>query len=219
MDQTTLQARLDAGYAQVALRQGQQVTAYRPDPTQPTVAALDPRHIYSALLAFFNADPNFALVKPVQAGTPQIYVAIDRTLLQQGDYLVDVNSNTWFIGSLAPVMATAAMRCNRVFTLQRPVPATGAFAYGGNAPADLSTLLTSWPGFISSKTRGVSPEERVPGDTKLYLTQIYLPVTQGFYVVPNDILIDDSPDPARYTVALATETGWGWEIDCYYAGA
>lgn len=219
MDQAAIQAKLNAGYGQVATRLGQTVTVYRPDATQSKVAALDARYMLTRTTAFFNADPNFKAIRPPPPDKPIVYVATDRTPLEQGDYLLDTDGHIWFVGMIKPLMATSAMRCNRTFSLQRPVPATGPYAYGGNAPQDMTTLLTSWPGFLASKTKGLSPEEKVPGDTKLFVVQIYLPVTGPLLLEPNDVLLDDSDLTSRYTVALTTETGQGWEVNCYYAGA
>lgn len=219
MDQALLQAKADYSYGKAAGFLGQGVSVYRPSASQAAVAALDARYAVAQTMAWFNPDANLRLAKPAPATSAVVYAAIDRTLIQAGDYLVDAAADTWFVGSLQPLMAIPCVRCNRVFTLTRSVPATGAEAYGGNAPADMTTVLTAWPGFLTAKPRGLSPEERVPGDTKLNVVIISLPVTTGAQVVPNDVLVDDQADPMRYTVSLAVATDWGWTVQAYYAGA
>lgn len=219
MDQALLQAKADYGYGKAAGFLGQGVSVYRPDASQPAVAALDARYAVAQATAWFNPDANLRLAKPAPAANPVVYAAIDRTLVQAGDYLVDADGRTWFVGALQPLMAIPCVRCNRVFTLTRSVPATGPEAYGGNAPADMTTVLTAWPGFVAAKPRGLSPEERVPGDTKLNVVIISLPVTTGAQLAPNDVLVDDQADPMRYTVSLAVATDWGWTAQAYYAGA
>ncbi len=219
MDQALLQAKADYGYGKAAGFLGQGVSVYRPSASQAAVAALDARYAVARATAWFNPDANLRLAKPAPATNAVVYAAIDRTLVQAGDYLLDTGGNTWFVGSLQPLMATPCVRCNRVFTVTRSVPATGADAYGGNAPADMTTVLTAWPGFVTGKPRGLSPEEKVPGDTKLNVVIISLPVTAGAQIVPNDVLVDDQADPMRCTVSLAVATDWGWTVEAYYAGA
>ncbi len=219
MDQTLVQAKANYGYGKMGAFLGQAVTAYRPDAQQALIPALDTRYRRAQLVAWFNPDANFRQLKPALSDKPVVYAGIDRTLLQAGDYLMDAGESTWFVGSVQALQATPCIRCNRAFTVTRAVPAIGADAYGGNAPANMTTILTSWPGFIAAKARGVSPEERLPGDTKLNVVTISIPVTPGVEVLPNDVLVDDQADASRYSVSLAVATDWGWTIDAYYAGA
>ncbi len=214
-----MQAKANAGYARAAAFLGQGVTVYRPDARQSLIQALDARYVLTQLAAWFNPDANFRQVRPALPDKPVVHVAIDRTALQPGDYLMDASQNTWFVGSVQALLATPCVRCNRAFSVMRAVPVTGPSAYGGNAPGDMATILTSWPGFIAAKARGVSPEERVPGDTKLNVVVISLPVTAGVEILPNDVMVDDQADVSRYTVSMAVATDWGWTIDAYYAGA
>ena len=219
MTQALLQAKADRGYAKAAGFLGTSVSVYRPDPRQALIGALDARYALASLTAWFNPDPQLRQTRPAAADKPLVHAAIDRTLLEAGDYLLDAAQNTWFVGSLQPLLATPCVRCNRGFTLTRALPLAGPLAYGGNAPGAMATGLTAWPGFIAARPRGATPEERVPGDTKLNAVTILLPVTAGAEIVPNDVLLDDQADPMRYTVSIAVATDWGWTVEAYYAGA
>jgi hypothetical protein len=219
MDPVLLQAKIELGQAKAARVLGTGAAVYRPDARQPLIPALDARYTIAALTAWFNPDPNLRQVRPAPADKPLVYAAVDRTLLEAGDYLIDAAQNTWFVGSVQPLLATGCVRCNRAFTLTRAVAFTGLAAYGGNAPGAMARVLTAWPGFIAARARGVSPEERLPGDTKLNLVTILLPPTAGAQILPNDVLLDDQAEPMRYTVSIAQATDWGWTVDAYYAGA
>jgi hypothetical protein len=219
MDQALLQAKLDYAYGKAAGFLGETLTVYRPDARQALIPALDARYVCGQTMAWFNPDARLRAVVPAAGDRAVVYAALDRTPLEAGDYLMDAGQDAWFLGSAQPLLATPCVRCNRAFSLTRAVPMAGPEAYGGNAPANMQTLLTLWPGFVIAKSRGVSPEERVPGDTKLNSVVISLPVTAGAEIVPNDVLVDDQADPMRYTVSIATATDWGWTIEAYYAGA
>lgn len=219
VDQLLLVERLNAGYGRAATFLGRSVRVYRPDGRQPLIPALDSRYAILETPAWFNPDPRMRQVRPAAAEKPVVFSAIDGTQVQQGDYLVGPEQNTWFVGSIQALLAIPCVRCNRAFTVTRAVAATGANAYGGNAPAAMTTVLTGWPGFVTAKPRGIGAEERVPGDTKLDLVLISLPVTPGAEILPNDVIIDDQARPMRYTASLASATGWGWTIEAYYAGA
>ncbi len=214
-----LQNRLDHAYGKAAGFLGETLTVYRPDARQALIPALDSRYVSGQVMAWFNPDARLRGVVPAAADGAVVYAALDRTQLEAGDYLMDAGQNTWFLGAVQSLLATPCVRCNRAFFLTRAEPVAGADAYGGNAPGNMQTLLTLWPGFVTAKSRGVSPEERVPGDTKLNSVVISLPVTAGAEIVPNDVLVDDQADPMRYTVSIATATDWGWTIEAYYAGA
>jgi hypothetical protein len=219
VDQALLQAKANYAYGKAAGILGSAVDVYRPDPRQALIPALDSRYATGQVMAWFNPDPRFGSTSPAPADRAVAYASLDRTLLEAGDYLMDAGQNTWFVGSLQAMLATPCVRCTRAFTLTRAVPMVGEAAYGGNAPANMRTVLTLWPGFIAPKSRGMSPEERVPGESKLNTVLISLPVTAGTQIVPNDVLVDDQADPMRYTVSIATATDWGWTIEAYYAGA
>jgi hypothetical protein len=219
VDQAGLQAKANYAYGKAAGILGSTVDVFRPDSRQALIPALDSRYVTGRIMAWFNPDPRFGSISPAAADRAVVFASLDRMLLEAGDYLMDADQNTWFVGSLQPMMATPCVRCTRAFTLTRAVPMVGDAAYGGNAPANMRTILTLWPGFIAPKSRGMSPEERVPGETKLNAVLINLPVTAGAQIMPNDVLVDDQADPMRYTVSIATATDWGWTIDAYYAGA
>jgi hypothetical protein len=219
VDQAGLQAKANYAYGKAAGILGSMVDVYRPDPRQALIPALDSRYTTGRIMAWFNPDPRFGSISPAPADRAVVFASLDRTLLEAGDYLMDADQNTWFVGSLQAMMATPCVRCTRAFTLTRAVPMVGEAAYGGNAPANMQTILTLWPGFIAPKSRGMSPEERVPGETKLNTVLINLPVTAGVQIVPNDVVVDEQADPMRYTVSVATATDWGWTIEAYYAGA
>ena len=215
MDQAMIQARLDAGYGRAAARLGASCAIYRPDAHQAAIPAMDARWNMGSVAAWFGGDANFALVRPRVAEKPQVYVAVDRSVLQAGDYLLDPEGNTYFLGSMQPLMATPAIWCNRALTLQRPSIAPGANFYGGNAAGNIATLLTAWPGFVAARTRGIEPEGKLPVETRLGATVLYLPPTPGVEILPNDILADDQADPMRYTVTQASGSDWGWIVEAY----
>lgn len=220
VDQALVQAKLNYGYGKAAQALGQVWTIYRPNARVASVAALDASYAVATTIGWLTADPAFASLRPIPPDKPIGYIAIDRTALESGDYLLGADGTTVFVGSVQPIMATPAIRCNHAFTVTRPEPVTpGANFYGGNAVANQVTILTAWPGFIGAKNRGVQPEQRIPGDTRLNTVTMMLPVTTGAQIMPNDILTDDQPDPKRYTVSIATSTDWGWAVEAYYAGA
>lgn len=219
MDQALIQAKVNQAYAKAAWALGSMVSLYRPDATQRLIPPLDSRYVIASVMAWFNPDAAMRGMRPAGAVAPVAYASVDRTQLEVGDYLMDTSQNVWFVGALQPLLATPCVRCNRALTLTRAVPVTGPAAYGGNAPGNMTTILTGWPCFLTPKSRALSPEERVPGDTRLNTVLINLPVTAGVEIVPNDLLLDDQADPMRYTVSIATATDWGWTIEAYYAGA
>jgi hypothetical protein len=215
MDALTLQSRINRGYGKAAVRLGQLNDVCRPTgPANPLVSKV------FSLLASFNAE-DWKYIKPNKYGKSTWYGLFDRTLTQQGDYLVGPQG-IFFIAEQQLHLSTLCVECNRKVALLRqtaPVNPTGAQPYGGvcitEETAALGTVTAGvvtygWPASILLLGRADN-QSVLPMAVKNAGFQILLPASVPVVIHASDVLLDDLG--RRYIIEGAELTDAGWRMN------
>lgn len=130
-----------------------------------------------------------------------------------GDYLVDANTGTVFIGSTDPIKYPLCVACNATLTITRPTPgAAGAGHYEGDTGADETLLGTAWPASVLNGTKGEKPDMNLPGDTRAAWSAILLPPTFPAQIVTGDVATSNDAKPRRYILSACELTDLGWRL-------
>ena len=207
MDAATIQARIYAGYAKVALRIGFSADQYRP------ATALNPTAIGNKLRsipASFNAE-DMTYSKPNKYGKATWFGLFDGRLTAPGDYLKNTQDGTFFIAAQQTNLPILLVSCNAVVDIHRPQQQSGVgtLSYGGNTAATESALMAQWPCSILQSGKG-DKDLLLPGDVKSPQWSILLPYFAGVTLRTADIILDNLA--RRYIVNSAELTDLGWRI-------
>lgn len=224
MDAATLQAKIYAGYANVALRMGVSYQLWRP-------AELDNpfTNQITTLLASFNSE-DMAYSKPRKYGKATWYGVFDGSLTQPGDYLVNPTGDIYFIAAQQLHLPILVIQCNRQVRIQRPVaapPTVGAQPYRGvqtTVAAGMTDVLgteavgtnpaISWPCSLlrGHGGSGQGQPDRLADSVSQAGWDVLLPpsAVETLVIRPSDMLIDDLGK--RYQVGSAELTDLGWRV-------
>lgn len=215
MDAATIQGKIYAGYAKVALRLGLAYQQYR-----PSLAANPLSTARASLYASFNAE-DFKYGKPNKYGDPLWYGVFDGSTTLPGDYLVGPGG-TFFIAAQQLNLPILMVECNRQVRLLRvSAPSgVGAVGYSGQCATDSTDALgaggangsfgTGWPASILQGGRAEATGTGLPTTNKNAAWKILLPVSVPITMNASDILLDDLG--RRYVVQGAELTDLGWRM-------
>lgn len=208
VSQATVQAHVNYGLAKAASALGAPNQWYRP--TGPSNPISSP-YLLGTLQVLYDINANLKQLVPRKRDKPEDWFGgFDATSVKVGDYMVDPTLGTFFITALDFFRPARMALCNRVLLIVRPAPpAKGPGFYGGNVVP--TTLMTGWPAAVTQGTKGEAGEVKLPGDTRLPWVSILLP-DAGIEIRTGDIITDDQPIPARYTISGTERTSQGWRL-------
>jgi hypothetical protein len=170
------------------------------------------------IIVLLDTAPDMQMRAPQTRTKPENwYGAFDTTNICIGDYIVDETEGTFFVGALDKFRVARLVSCNHTVSLYRPQnPVPGDGFYGGDRVRDELLLSTEVPASIIQGTKGEVGETKLPGDTRLPWFSVLLPA--GFVQIrTGDILVDEQPIPARYTVSSIELTSMGWRLSAALA--
>ena len=222
--QAAIQAQIWQGFAILAGQIGAPCQWFRPGPANYSVGTA-----MGTVQAYIDTLPNFASVRPQQRKMPELFAALDASLVLLGDYLTDTKWGTTFVATLDPFRAATLIECNAVVTLSRPSEAApGSGYYGGDGTR--AALATGWPCAILPGGRGTRDAGALPESDRNDGVIIYLPATLPAQPRPGDVLTDRQAelpkvsaapaagmaaevDPLDYLVTGVWETSLGWQLN------
>lgn len=212
MRSALLQTKIYSGYAQAALRIGDQVDQYRPSSaSNPLAIGNKLRTMYAS----FNAD-DMTYGRPNKYGKPTWYALFDGSLASVGDYL-DGPQGTFFVAAMQLALPILVVKCDRILTFLRPQQQSGvgAVGYGGNTSSGESVLMQGWPASVLQGTKGDKTETLLPGDVRSPWWAILMPAYSGVILKTADIVTDELN--RRYVISSAELTDAGWRITAMQA--
>lgn len=213
MDGASINAKIYAGRAKVALRLGLDCNVFRP----LSAAAPLGNQVATTKAAFNNGDNNYR--NPNLPGDSIWFADLDGRITQPGDYLVRGSDGCLFyIADQQYLLPIIAIKCNRtvVASRQQPVASVGAVGYGGNLPTQEIAVLgapgAGWPASILLMG-GNQPSEGFGAGVKEARWRVMLPFSVPVLLKSGDIITDDLGK--RYVAEGLEKTDFGWRIDAH----
>ena len=210
MDAVKIQARVDRGYGIAAKKVGQLCEIRRPwRAVQPIGAEAS----LGRIMAFFDPDYKFQARRPSLYGKPLFGVAIDRTDVRIGDYLLGAH-DTWFLAGIEPLLPTMGVKCNVVMAVSRPGPVLvpGRNPYSGRTTATDAPMMAGWPASILIGGRTQAGRANLPGDVPDRGAQMLVPWWPGVTMRTSDRVSDDQGRVWNVSEAELTDLGWRVEL-------
>lgn len=178
--------------------------------------------------------------KPNKYGKATWYALFDGHGLKPGDYLIGLTSvgnlelegggsleledggslllqgcpsGTYFIAAMQLLLPILVVECNRIISISRPKPQSGAGAqpYSGITAANEIQYAKNVPCSILQGTKGEKNETALPSDTRSPWWTILLPGNVG-HIMYGDLIIDDFGQ--RYVVSSNEQSDLGWRLNC-----
>ena len=124
--QAVIQAQIWQGFAILAGQIGAPCAWFRPGPADYAAG-----EALGTVQAYVDTLPDFGSTVPRKRKQPELFAALDASLVLLGDYLTDARWGTTFVATLDPFRAATLIECNAVVTLNRPSEATPSAGYYG----------------------------------------------------------------------------------------
>jgi len=212
VDQVSIQARVNKGYAHAAAAAGSVCQWYRPSgPTNP----MAPGNLLGPKQALINTSSNLSNITPRQRQKPEgWYAGLDITGIQIGDYLVQPDGDTYFVTTLDDFSPVRLVLCNAVVTITKPaIMLTVGYnpGYGGDDRSDEPVVATGWPAALIKGPRGEVGDAKLPGDVKLPWEELLLPPIPGT-ILRNDMIVtyNDGAEDRRLILSMVELTSLGY---------
>ncbi len=205
MDSAQLEDRIRWGLNVAARTIGATTRAYRPRGPEDPLAA---RNRFLRLHAAFSGhDGNFA--RPSGYGDALRCGVFDAAYTRAGDYLVQHDA-IWFIASQQRLLPVLCVQTNRTISLSRPAaqPSTGVNTYGGVTAANVTPLMTNWPGSVLAATKEAPSLANLPSDTPVSHWTVLLPACTGVVLRTGDLMSDDLGRSGIIATSELTDLGW-----------
>lgn len=194
-------ARINRGRAVAAGQLGSAFTVYRPaNPMQPLVNAV------GTLQAVIDRDPDCAMRAPPGYGDAARYLLADSGALQVGDILLGGGA-TCFVAELSSALVPLVVDCNAVLQILTLVPSSG---YGGVVE---QSVAAGWPGSVRLGGRGGSSPAELPGDPRLPLWDVLLPILPGVALASGMRIVDAAG--RRLSLGGVEQSALGYRIQAF----
>jgi hypothetical protein len=190
VNQATVQAKVDAGFAKAAAAIGVSCQWYRPTgPTNPLAAS----NLLGTLQVLFDTNASLAQRSPRQRQKPEEwYAAFDTTGVSIGDYLVTPTPETLFITAMDPFRPARSVLTNQIVDIHAPGTMEGIGlvpGYGGDIRPSETVVASGWPASLISGPRREAGDAKLPGDVKLPWEALLLPAIPGATLRNNMIVL------------------------------
>lgn len=211
-NQASIQKHINYGYGKVAQHLGASYQWYRATSVSNPIV---PANMVGTIMCHFDSQYTFAAIKP-DLFNPIWAIAVDRTLLNVGDYLIGA-MGTFFMFTEDPILPSSCVSCNTNINVYRPGGGqqVGNGYYGGNAQGYGDTLMLNWPASVLTGTKGEASKSGVIGDTRLQWFTIMVP-DAGVLIKANDLATD--AHGRRMTISAVELTSLGYRLTAQYSG-
>jgi hypothetical protein len=207
MNASLLQAKVYAGYAQVAKRLGMDHQVFRPEQAE------DPFTQPITTLKVSLTAENFSYGQAAKHGQINEIGLFDGQATQAGDYLVH-EERCWFIASQALQRPILCIACQDRVRIYRPQPpqAVGALPYQGRTAANEQVILGGrqpWPASLllgSRQANGI----KLPASAKAAGWVVLLPPSIPEAIQASDMLVDQRGQ--RYLIQASESSALGWRL-------